>query len=168
VVLQVPGAVDLDVHPRLAHLPEVVVGLGRTEEQLLELAGGVAPDPHRGVDDEVDGAVHSLELGGHRVDEERHVVGDDLDDGVPAGPALLLDLGVVDGDVGGAHGSPLRELAVREGGAEQVLRCPREQVLGGDVAVVGPQELLDALTPAVVCALRCGVQQLLTGLVQRR
>ena len=32
-------------------------------------------------------AVLPGQLGGHRVDEERHVVGDDLDHGVPAGPA---------------------------------------------------------------------------------
>ncbi len=89
--LVVVGAVDLDVHPGL---DDVVVAL-RTVDHLvgvhvLELAGDVALDGELRVDHRVHVVTEPVELHGHRVDEERHVVRDDLDHrptrGRPAGP----------------------------------------------------------------------------------
>ena len=153
-VLGVAVAVDLEVHPRLAHLTELAGGrraaVGRAGvDDCLQLARGVAPHQHRRVDDEVDGAAHPQQLGRDRVDQEGHVVGDDLDDGVAAGPAVLLESGVEHVDVDGADGTIRRQLAVRERRAENVLRRPREQVLGGDVTVVPAQEPLDPVTPVL-------------------
>ena len=68
--------------------------------------------------------------------------------GVAAGPALLLDLGVEDLDVDGADGPGLRQLLVVRCGAEQVLGRPRQQVLGGHVAVVALEEGLEPSLPA--------------------
>ena len=100
-------AVDLDVHPRLAG--HVVRELGPVDllvvvgEDLLELSGDVAADQDLRVHDHVHLAVLLVELHRHRVDEERHVVGDHLDDGVPAGgPAVLGDGRGEDADVRGA------------------------------------------------------------------
>ena len=62
----------------------------------------------------------------------------------------------------------LGELAVRHRRPQEVLGGAGEEVLGGHVPVVGAQELLDRLTAGVVRALSGGVQELLTGLLQRR
>ena len=78
--------VDLDVHPRLAH------GLARRRARAvgdrrdrLQLAGDVAHDVEAGVHDEVDVAQLAAQLHRQAVDEERHVVDDDLDHRVAAG-----------------------------------------------------------------------------------
>ena len=63
------------------------------------------------------------ELHRHRVDDERHVVGDDLDHRVRRLPAVLLELGVVDVHLdlaGRAHPGPV---PVRDRGAVQVERA---------------------------------------------
>ncbi len=79
----------------------------------------------------------------HRVDEERHVVGDDLDHRVPArGPAVLGDRGGEHPHLGGALRARRRELA----GARRARRTGRPRprstdVLGRDVAVVGAQQV---------------------------
>ena len=169
-------AVDLEVHPGLAQDPELggraapvdaARVCGPPVEDLLELAGRVAAHEHQRVHNDVDGAAHAHQLGGDRVHEEGHVVGDDLDNGVPAGPALLLELGVEHLDLGGADRAGLRELPVGQGGPEEILGGAGEQVLGGHVSVVPPEEALEPFTPHVVGQLGGGVQQLLTRLLQR-
>src|SRR5204863_297989 len=59
----------------------------------------VAEDADDRVDDQVDAVATAVELHSHRVDEERHVVGDDLDGGVGRAPAVLVELRVVDADL---------------------------------------------------------------------
>ncbi len=54
-----------------------------------------------------------------------------------------------------------------QGGPEEVLGGAGEQVLGGHVPVVPPEEALEPFTPHVVGQLGGGVQQLLTRLLQR-
>ena len=140
-------AVELHVHPGLDVVAELPVVDGVDVEDLLQRPGGVTAYDELRVHDEVHGALLAGQLGGDRVDEERHVVGDDLDHAVPAGPAVLLHGGGEHVDVGGAGRPGGRELLVGEGGAEQVLGNAGEQVLGGDVAVVAAQEPFGRLTP---------------------
>ena len=103
-------AVDLQVHPRLADgvVRPVLAALAGGElggggvEHLDQGAGDVAADHDDRVHDQVDGAVHPRVTGvepvGHRVDQERHVLGDDLDHGVPdAGAGAGLPAVAVDG-----------------------------------------------------------------------
>ena len=83
----------------------------------------------------------AAELHRHRVDEERHVVGDDLDDGVRRLPAVLLELRVVDADLGRARlalapsEAPVRSapptLQVRKRGAVQVEQVNSARSSGG-------------------------------------
>ena len=133
--LVVGDPVDLEVHPGLAgHV--VRVGLGVLVEHLVELAAEVASYDELRVDHQVDVVLRLGERHRDRVDEERHVVGDHLDDRVPAGgPA-------VDRDARGEH--PDGRLALRSLGGEpqlghhravEVGRVALEQVLGGDVSV---------------------------------
>ena len=83
----------------MAELPVVD---GVDVEDLLQRPGGVTAYDELRVHDEVHGAFLAGELGRDGVDEERHVVGDDLDHAVPAGPAVLLHGGGEHVDVGGA------------------------------------------------------------------
>src|SRR5258705_366913 len=94
-------AVDLQMDERLpdsgGHPP--TPGTGPDAQQV---AVGVAADGDDGVDDEVEAAALADELHRQRVEEERHVVDDDLDDGVGRRPAVVVEGGGVDPDAGGA------------------------------------------------------------------
>lgn len=102
----------------------------------MSFAGDVTADEDLRVDHDVDAAALAGQLVGDGVDEERHVVGDDLDDGVAAGPAVLLDRRGVDAHVRRALRTVLREPVVRESGAEHVDRVPVAEVLRRGVQVV--------------------------------
>ncbi len=145
-VLVVGHPADLDVHPRLA---ETLVGLRGAvvgELHLLQLAGDVAEDVELRMDHGVHVALLAGELHRQRVDEEGHVVGDDLDDRVAAGrPAVL-------GGGGGEHPHLRRTLRTTAGqpvvGGERAVEVDVGavgDVLGGHVPVVGLQQGLDHL-----------------------
>ena len=114
LVEAVRPAVDLDVH----------VGL-------------VADD---GMHQHVDAELAAAELHAHRVHEERHVVGDDVDRRVRRLPAVLLERRVVDADARLAGLAVLAERPVRERGAVEVDRLAALQVRRGSAPVVLPDE----------------------------
>ena len=87
-------AVDLGVDHRLGDRP--VGGVGPGGRTSLQRAALVAVDGDHRVDDQVDAEAVAVQLHRHRVDQERHVVGDDLDCGVRSTPAVALELRVVD------------------------------------------------------------------------
>ena len=140
--------------------------LGRRVERqdVEELPRFVAADADDRVDDEVDAASQPVELHAHRVDEERHVVVDDLDDRVPGGPAVLLELRRVDADLGLPRGAPCAEVELGERGAVEVRRAALEEVLGGDRAVVDADQCFEP-RGLVLRKLRVRV---LEGLVDQR
>ena len=72
-------AVDLDVHPRLA-VDVVGVGGRRVVQHLAQLAVEAPAYDELGVHDLVDGVAGGVERHADGVDQERHVVGDHLDD----------------------------------------------------------------------------------------
>ena len=148
--------------------PNSSVGRCLVVVDLLQGPDGVAADDELRVDDEVDGTAERCERGGDRVDEERHVVGDDLDDGVPAGPALRLDGRVRHVDVGRADRTPPRQVALGECGAEEVLGLAGEQVLGRGVPVEDVQQPVDLGPGLLGGVLGSGAQLLGPGLVERR
>ena len=94
------------------------------------------------MDEQVDARVLAAELHRRRVDEERHVVGDELDDRVRGLPSVLLEVGVVDAHVGRAGLALAREAPVGERGAVEVERVELGEVLGRHPAVVLADELL--------------------------
>ncbi len=143
-------AVDLDVHPGLApHVgtrPLLTDLVALVVDHLGQPAGDVAADEELRVDDEVDVATLLVEGHRHRVDEERHVVGDHLDHGVPTrGPAVLVDGRGEDPHVRGALRTLRREGVLADGGAVQVDVGALDEVLDGHVAVVLLQERLHRL-----------------------
>ena len=78
----VADPVDLDAHPGLDDGAVADLRGGPRGMDLEQLAGDVAADHEQRVDHQVDRPAAPAELGGDRVDEERHVVAHDLDDRV--------------------------------------------------------------------------------------
>ncbi len=117
----------------------------RVGQDLHERALLVAPHGEHGVHDQVDPAAAPVQLHAHRVDEERHVVGHDLDGGVGGLPAVVLEAGVVDAHLRRARGALAREVEVAERDAVEVERVALLDVLGRDPAVQLPGERLGQL-----------------------
>ena len=141
--LLVALAVDDEQHPGLGELPDragAELGGDVAVLDLLQPADGVADDDELRVDDEVDVDALADEGAGDRVDEERHVVGDDLDDGAGARPAVGVGARVEHAHVGGAGhpGAPQLELAVRRPGVG--LGAARGELVVGHVPEVALAE----------------------------
>jgi hypothetical protein len=132
-------AVDLDVHHRLRDALRVRAG----REHGRDRAVLAAPHPDHGMDHEVQAEAVAAQLHADRVDDERHVVADDLHDRVRRLPAVLLELRVVDAHLRLARLAPGREVPVRERGAVDVERAALEQIVRRHPAVVLAHELLD-------------------------
>ena len=145
-VLALGDPVDLDVHPGLADALALVhlgVAVG-DRPHLLEGAGDVAHHVEERVDDQVHVVQLTGELHRQRVDEEGHVVDDDLDHRVPVGrPALVARARREHPDPGGALGPGAGQPVVRGEGAVHVHVGALGDVLAGDPAVVGPEQLVD-------------------------
>ncbi len=120
---------------------------------LGHLAGGVALHLDDWVDHEEDGEIGAAELGGDRIHQEGHVVVDDLDDGMRAVPAVLVDPRVEDPDLGLTRPALLAVVPERERGAVEVLRLLAHQIVRGDVGVELPDEALRRFRPRPVQAL---------------
>ena len=86
---RVVGAVDLDLGPRL----EPAGDLGGVRRDVDEAVTLVPYGPQHRVHEQVHAEPAPLEHEPHRVDEERHVVGDDEHDGVRGVPAVALAVG---------------------------------------------------------------------------
>ncbi len=126
-------AVDLDVHHRFRAGP-----LARFEREAGQVAVEVAPHRQHRVGQQVDRDFAAIERVGDRIDEERHVVVDDLHDGVAAHEAVvggrvedphLGDAGqpaAGEGEQGDRRAGPL----VDRGGGEVLVGDPAEQAAG--------------------------------------
>ena len=118
--------VDLDVHEAFGP------GIGRRIAAAADggqPAVGIAVGREDRMDREVDADAVAVDLHGHAVDQERHVVVDDLDHGVGRLPAMLLQMRVVDAHLGGARWAGFGEAEMGDGGAVEV-----EHLAGRDVA----------------------------------
>ena len=118
---------DLDVHVGFADEPGRIGSRLRAGD-LLQPAPGVAPDPHDGMDHRMDGVTLAVEAGGDRIDEERHVVVDDLDDRMRAPPSVPGRARIEDTDLGSAGFPPFREVPEAEGRAAEIFHRPLRQV----------------------------------------
>lgn len=135
-------AVDLDMDPGLHErvVRQFALGGAAGAQDFEELAGEIAPDHDLRVDHHMDGPVLPGQLIGDRVHQERHVVGDHLDDRVAARPPVLLDGGRVHPYVRRALRAQLGQPVVRQRRPEHVHRVPRDQVLRRAVEVVALKE----------------------------
>ena len=103
----------------------------------------VAPDRHDRVHGEVQSEAVPDDLRRHRVDDERHVVGDDVDDGVRRAEAVLLEVRGEHPHRGCARRPVEREGQVRHRAGVQVVHVPGREVAAGDVPVVLADERLE-------------------------
>ena len=108
----------------------------------LSVAGDVARHGHLRVDDEVHAPVEAAQGRDDGVDEEGHVVHDDLHDGVARRPPLVLGRRVEDAHVERADRTLLGEGTMLGGDRRELTRRAGQQVLGRDETVVGAEELL--------------------------
>src|SRR5579862_5158612 len=155
---------DLDLHPGFAKAT-----LRRVERQ--ERAGVVARHREHRMDRQADLAAALVDRRGHRIDEERHVVVDDLDDRVRRGPAVGRARGVVDPQqraarpaAGGKAPQRQRRVAQRLGAARRDVARRHVRVHLGDEA--GQQRALGALRALLgqglgiaQTLLRCGLDR---------
>ena len=130
-------AVDLDVDQRLG-LP--VLGADLEQPALL-----VAGDLELRVHDHVDVALLRGQLHRHRVDEERHVVGDRLDDRMRALPTVLLDGRGIDVDFAFTRATCAEQAPVCERCAREIDVASGDDVLGCNVFVVAADESFELL-----------------------
>ena len=147
--------VDLDVHPRLGDLVVAEAALGGRADDLPQLPADVTADHQLGVDDVVAVQVVPGEFVRDRVDEERHVVGDDVDHA----PRFLQRGGLAGGmhlHQGAALGAPGRDAGVLGRDQARPQRAGRPQILRGDVPVVGLQIPLQVADADAVRARRLG------------
>jgi hypothetical protein len=93
------------------------------------------------MDDEVDAPAVATERHRHRVDQEGPVPSHQLDDRVPALPAVDLDVGVVDPEVRLARDAPDARLPVGQGRAVQLTGIADHQIGGRHPLVVAPDEV---------------------------
>ena len=103
----------------------------------------VSRDPEHRVRQEVNGEVESFERGDDRIDQERHVVGDDVNHRVRALPSVVAYRRRVDPHHRTSGRPSAGGLPVGHGGAVQVLGVGSDEVVGSDVGEVPAQELLD-------------------------
>jgi hypothetical protein len=107
--------VDLDVHHRFG---SPTVGI-----DLQQVAVEVAPHREDGMGEQMNGKLAPVQLVGDRIDQERHVVVDDLHDGVPALEAVLGRGRIEDADLGHARQPVPGE---RQQGERRPARCSAE------------------------------------------
>jgi len=79
----------------------------------------------------------------HRVDDERHVVGHDVDDGLRRTEPVLLEIRGVHPHRGCTRRSIEREDQVRHRGAVRIVHVPGREFAVGDVPAVLPDERLE-------------------------
>ncbi len=124
---------DLDMHQRFAQRAGTIAA--RRFEQFDDVALVVAAQLQDGMDDEVDDEVDPIERRGHRVDEKRHVVIDDLDDRAARAPAVLGRPRVEDADLGIPRLALLGEVPQRGRGTIEILGVTRQDVIGRNMGV---------------------------------
>jgi hypothetical protein len=121
-------------------LADRILVVGAALEHLDQLSVRVAADVHDRVDDLMNAEPAPVQLHRDRVDQERPVVGHDLDGRVRGAPAVGLEVRVVDAHLGLAGPAPARETELADGQPIQVERVPLDDVVGRDPAVELPDE----------------------------
>ncbi len=139
------GRQDLQVHPRLRQHRRVMPGVAGGDDA-VQVAGEVPVNQELGVEHLANAPAVPEHLHGHRVDEERPVVGDDLHHGGPAGrPAVVALAGGANDDGGPGRRPVQRRSVVAEHQSQQVLDGALVDVDGVHMTEVVPKEDLRGL-----------------------
>ena len=130
------GAVDLDLGPRFQH----ALALGGVRGDVDQPVVLVSDRSQHRVHEEVDAQAAALEDHPQRVDEERHVVGDDEQHRVLGVPAVALAVGGHHTGDTGAAGAHTTQGEVGHGDGVDVVELAVVDVVGGQLRVVQRQE----------------------------
>jgi hypothetical protein len=134
-----PHRIDFAVD--LEQLPGFRLGAALGLRQYFrQLALRVAPHVDDGMHDEVHRAFLLLENDSERVDQERHVFGDDGDDRVARGPAVDRRIGIEDANEWHAGFAAGAEREMRERCRGEIFDGALAQILFGDAVEVGADE----------------------------
>ena len=169
----VPQAGELDVDPGLGDLPRLRPGTVDAAGHVVQHAGNVPAHHQPRVQEQRDVGLMPVQFHGHRIDQERHVVGDDVDHGPdraePHGRAAWAirgpGIGATDADQGPALRALRGEGRVLGGDRGDPVRAVRGEVLRGNVPVVGAQ-VSAQVTDASAAAGTRGLGQVLCRLIQ--
>ncbi len=138
----VAATVDFEMDER-RELRLAVAGRRAARVDPLDAAAGAAPDAEHRMQRRMQREPEAVDGHRHRVDEERHVVVDDLDHRVVGMPAVLFEDRVVHAQAFAAGHEFLRGLPMRHRGAVQVGDAAVLQIVGIDEIVVMTQEGFD-------------------------
>ena len=105
-------------------------------EHLLQRAPLISPDPNHRMDHQINRIALPAQFHRHRVDEERHVVADDLDHSMRGLPAVLIKIGVVDMNRRLPRRALPRQIPVGHRSPIEVKRITRGEVLDRHPVVV--------------------------------
>ena len=138
---------DLDLHPGFAR-----PGSARLQN-VAEPPVRAAGHSQDRMDDQMDDAVAGVDRSGNRVDEERHVVVDDLDDRMRRRPTIRRRVRVVHPNLGLAGAPTLAKAPQRQGGAIEIAGRAFGNIRRRNVLVKLRNE-------PIGCRLVCRVEQL--------
>ncbi len=135
--------VDLDVHVGLdRRIARRALGIGHFEPVAVRVATRA---DHR-VQEEMDLALAAVDLRAHGVDEERHVVVDDLEDRVLESPTIRLGGRIEETYLRRARRALRAELPQRQSAAEERVEGGVDDVVGSDVREIASDKMLCALS----------------------
>ena len=131
--------VDFDVDHRLVDTLTVGTAIRQGQQHAIV----APPDFHDRVDDEVQGQPLAVHFHGDRVDQEGHVVVDDLDDRMRRLPAVLFGPRVVHPQAGRTGTIAARKMQLRQCRPVEIGHSPLGQIFRRHLAVEAPDEGLD-------------------------
>ncbi len=91
----------------------------------------------------MDAELLPVHFGGQRIHQERHVVIDDLNDGMGRAPAMFVDAGLKTRTLACLRRARLRKIGKRQGGAEQIFGAVAGDIRLRDVGIELPNEAFD-------------------------
>lgn len=93
-----------------------------------EHAISVSDDGQHGVNDQMNDQAEAIDGHGDRIDQKRHIVGDNLDRAMGGLPSMLLDLGIVDANFGFVRCPVFAEAQMGESSTIEIERIPIHQI----------------------------------------
>jgi hypothetical protein len=142
-LLGIDQPVDLDVHPRFARCRR----FARERCHRLQHAIAIAHHREDRMDEQVQRQALAVDVDDRRVDEERHVIVDDLDHRVTRRPAVFGNRRREHAHLGRPPGALRAELPVRKQCAGQVLDAAVGQVIGVELGKALRREQVERGVP---------------------
>ena len=154
---RIDDAINLDMLERFEAQRRVARGAA-ARLQVTQRAGTVARHGKNRMREEMYREAAPLQCEADRIDQERHVVIDHLDDGMRREIAMLLHGGIDDAHRGVPAPATLREIQVRDRRGGKFLRIAGGEIGAVHVTIIGRQVLgqVDVAHPSAQAGAGCG------------